>query len=287
MNEENINLFLYLFFNQLELLLNKTDTLNEISNLPFHRDEANTDDKLKEYIKNFINNNLDQIIISLENNTINYNDVITKYSEISNLTIQKIYLPGELTDDIKSQIKQNERVYTDPDLLLKISDGNDCCFVPLELKSTKDNSIPGSSVQQLDGDEWVIFVQVKENSSTVIIGKYLWAINGKMQFPDRSPRPTVSFSTMNEWKKENKKFANENLTINLPVDEIEKRQNVINDWEQVLVERWLTEVQKEKISNGWFNRVLRNYTIQLLEIYKNIDDDKKEKFENTVMKKED
>mgnify|MGYP003330257066 CR=1 FL=1 len=41
-------------------------------------------------------------------------------------------------------------------------------YEKIELKSTKDNAIPGSSVQQINPDEWVIFV--KHTRFSIITG---------------------------------------------------------------------------------------------------------------------
>jgi len=73
--------------------------------------------------------------------------------------IKKVYLPNELGKELKKQISASKSsVYTSPDLYLEIHDGQDVYYQSLELKSTKNNKIPGSSVQQVSPFEWVISI---------------------------------------------------------------------------------------------------------------------------------
>lgn len=288
MDSHKIDLFLHLFFHKLEMILNKPVNLTELRNLKLHRDEANTDDQLKKFIKDSIHKNKDSIIGSMANNQIIYDDELTLFTDDLNFNVDQVYLPQELTAEMINAVKVEGRTFTNPDLLIKVSDtNNEYKYIPLELKSTKTNSIPGSSVQQIDGDEWVIFVKITTTKTEVIIGKYLWAINQKMQFPDRSPRPNVSFDTMSDWKKSNETYGNDTLTIILPEQDISERNEVINNWQQVLVERWIEEVKRKKISVGWFNSVIRSYTYQFLQLYNDMSKEEQDELMNILNKKED
>lgn len=88
-------------------------------------------------------------------------------------------------------------------------------FETIELKSTKQDSIPGSSIQQILPDEWVIFIKHTAKDVDVVTGKYRHSINSKMQFPDRSPRPQVSFKKLKNWNDNFRNFEKNVLTYSL------------------------------------------------------------------------
>lgn len=48
-------------------------------------------------------------------------------------------------------------MYVNPDLYIKISGSKEDRFHSIEIKSTKQDTIPGSSVQQIVSDEWGAF----------------------------------------------------------------------------------------------------------------------------------
>ena len=68
---------------------------------------------------------------------------------------QKKY-PAELKHELQSR---KEAVFTRPDICLEIRINDSLEYETVELKSTKNDSIPGSSVQQITPDEWVIFIK--------------------------------------------------------------------------------------------------------------------------------
>ena len=121
----NIIYFMYFFMYKLELIL--LNEKNEIKNISFQLDEANTDKPLKEFIKNIIlskcnNINDMNLKISFSNQT-NSNNIEYLSNNYLNYKINKVYLPDDLTPEIKQYISSNKNcVYTEPDLCLEIVD---------------------------------------------------------------------------------------------------------------------------------------------------------------------
>ena len=80
--------------------------------------------------------------------------------DLKRYKISNVFLPEHLNTEQKKEISTLKKsVYTSPDLYLEITDGINIYFESVELKSTKDNNIPGSSVQQISPFEWVIFIK--------------------------------------------------------------------------------------------------------------------------------
>ena len=117
--------------------------------------------------------------------------------DIKKIQVNRVLLPEDISDELKEIIKASKSsVYTNPDLYLELKLGDEISYESIELKSTKNDSIPGSSIQQIVPEEWVIFIKHSGKSISISTGQYIHAINSKMQFPDRSPRPQVSFKAM-------------------------------------------------------------------------------------------
>lgn len=199
---DTVNCFMFAYMYELELSLN--DSKTSLLDVSFQSDEANTDRPLKVFIKEFIENSFNKLPQSKLETQLNLN--LSSYKEnfhykyFSNISITKVFLPDELSIEHKEQIAENKSsVYTNPDLFFKISDGTNTTYRSIELKSTKNNAIPGSSIQQIDADEWVIFVKHNKNSIELTTGQYIHSINSKLQFPDRSPRPQVAFNELTSW----------------------------------------------------------------------------------------
>ena len=193
---QNIQTFMCIYMYKLEEDLTKhKDDLIEVS---FQSDEANTDRPLKEYLKKHIEESFSSIpedtdITSLCFEGTTYTDM----QAIKKIQVNRVLLPEDISDELKEIIKASKSsVYTNPDLYLELKLGDKISYESIELKSTKNDSIPGSSIQQIVPEEWVIFIKHSGKSISISTGQYIHAINSKMQFPDRSPRPQVSFKAM-------------------------------------------------------------------------------------------
>ena len=159
-NQKLLNSFLIVYFYKIENELNTTK--NGLETIKFQSEEANTDEFLKRYFQDFLlkHNDLSgvkltklSVKIDKEEHTINIEDL--KRYKISN-----VFLPEHLNTEQKKEISTLKKsVYTSPDLYLEITDGINIYFESVELKSTKDNNIPGSSVQQISPFECVIFIK--------------------------------------------------------------------------------------------------------------------------------
>jgi hypothetical protein len=278
LKNEKIELFLTAFMYELEENLNKN--LKFFDGLVLHMDEANTDQILKEKIRDFILKyktkvkNIKEVIVGSQVYPLSYN------CKICNVKIS-----SEMDDKEKEYIRnQRNGVYTNPDLLLFVTVGSKTELIPIEVKSTLNDKIPGSSIQQIEPEDWVIFCKHNKSSITEFAtGKYISSINGTMQFPDRSPRPQVEFSLLKSWNS-HYRFANEDrLDIGIDDSKNDKVQ-LLNDWQEVLSLRWL-----EVLKNGetlkkepWFNNNIRKFAIKLIDYYENLDISEKQNFKKVI-----
>lgn len=278
---DNLVFFMNAFMYELEELLNKN--LNYFDDVKFQFDEANTDQQIKSKIKTFILENFKKIrsVTEIKSNTL---DVFISRDDFA---ISNIKVPAELTEDDRVFIKNSRSaVYTNPDLLFFLTDGQNEYRIPVEVKSTKTDKIPGSSVQQIDKNDWVIFLKHDdEHILEFITGKYIDAISGTVQFPDRSPRPQVSYNILKDWNNEYRSFNDGILSFLEDKSQNDKIQ-LINDWQLLLSNRWLNILRNKKKDNGepWFNNNIRKFSILLLEYFESLSSDEKKNYIDFIKK---
>ncbi len=274
--------FMHIYMCELEMYLKShSEELLEIS---FQSDEANTDRPLKEYLKKTIEQKCNHIEAFSNVSTVSFTTYCYEIDDnIRNICIQQVLLPEELTDDIKTNLKPRKKgVFTNPDLCLVLNIEDTIVYQTIELKSTKSDSIPGSSVQQISPFEWVIFIQHNARNIDVTTRQYMNAVNTKMQFPDRSPRPQVSFSELKNWNQQNR-IINPN-DIYFDSSENKDKQRLLEDWQGVLAERWKDILFTFDISKKepWFNNNLRKFILEFLAVYDEFDDVKKEEYKALI-----
>ena len=271
--------FLMVYFYSIEKLLNEDN--NGLENIGFQSEEANTDEFQKRFFQEYLlqHNNIKETNIEKLSIKVDIMEYQIDISELKSFSIVDVLMPKQLTQDQKKKITETKRsVYTNPDLYLEISDGTNIYYESLELKSTKDNNIPGSSVQQVSPYEWVIFVKREDAKVTVTTGYYINSITEKLPFPDRSPRPQVGFKTLLEW---NKKFRIETGNILLVESNIESTQDkirLLEDWQDFLASEWMEIILAEKIkpNEKWFNSALRKFAIKFLDYTQTLDKDERQ-----------
>jgi len=263
---------LYLYW--LETQLNNTP--NELEKIKFQSQEANTDEELKKYFQHFLLNNshldsyldIDKLIYKNDNKE----EVVT-IEELRKFKIIDVALPQELSVEQKTTILNSKNsAYTSPDLFLTLSDGINCYSQTIELKSTKENTIPGSSIQQILPYEWVIFLKRSSNKVVVATGFYLHTITEKLPFPDRSPRPQIGFKTLQEWNEKHRNREDSHLVFEDTSHEDSVKLKILEDWQEYLVSQWLEIVlsaQKNK-KEKWFNRAIRKFTLKFIEHSNNL-----------------
>lgn len=281
-----INNFMYLYMYHLEkFLLSKKE---EILKLSFQSDEANTDRPLKEYLKNLIENNFNKIPKKSNINFLNIEShQPTVLSEFNSFKILRVLLPEEIKNNNeikKAIINKKTSVYTNPDICFEISDGNKIFYETIELKSTKKDNIPGSSIQQILPNEWVIFIKHTSSSIDIVTGKYINSINTTIQFPDRSPRPQVSFKELKNWNNSFRLICDNILTYSEDKNSINKL-NLIHDWQKVLSDRWidmLFESNTIKANEPWFNNTMRKFILEFLEKYETLNKNEKLNFKRKI-----
>lgn len=276
-----LELFMTAFMFELEEKLN--NNLKYFDDVVFHLDEANSDQEIKKRIRQFIIENI---------NTVKYiKEVYLENDECKSIDkeyfIESIKLPYELNEIEKNYLKMSKKaVYTNPDLLFFVSNGKHITPISIEIKSTLNDKIPGSSIQQISEDDWVIFIKhTKESVVEFITGRYIDSINGTIQFPDRSPRPQVAFNNLKEWNK-NHRFKEDSKLIIKSDESKNDKLALLSDWQMVLSTRWLEVLKHDKKANSepWFNNNIRKFSIMLLEYYDSLDIDNKEKMKNKIKK---
>lgn len=266
-----------------EDLMNHKDELIKVS---FQSDEANTDRPLKEYLKQHIEKSFSSIPEDTDITSLCFEgDTFTDLQAIKQIRVNRVLLPEDISDELKETIKASKSsVYTNPDLYLELKLDNELSYESIELKSTKNDSIPGSSIQQIVPEEWVIFIKHTGKNISITTGQYIHAINSKMQFPDRSPRPQVSFKAMSGWNKDNRIVKSNALCYEKDDDDNNKRA-LISDWQDVLSKRWidvLFNATSTKANEPWFNNNMRKFILSFLAKYENLTDAEKKEFKERV-----
>lgn len=275
----NLNFFISAFLFELEIELKKD--LSYFDDVVFQFDEANTDQQIKIKIRDYILNNLKNTnsVVQISQN----GDTISL--EKNTYIIYDVKVPSQLSSEDKSYIKSIKKSnYTNPDLLLIISDGKELIRIPIEVKSTKNDKIPGSSIQQIEPEDWVIFIKHSdEEVLDIATGKYVDSISGTMQFPDRSPRPQVSFKNLKKWNDEFRKFDNGLLEF-INDEENEEKFEILYDWQMSLANRWLEVLGTNKKVTGepWFNNNIRKFALLSFEYYDSLSVEEKQAYKEFI-----
>lgn len=270
---EDLQIFMHIYMYELEVWLN--EHYEEVLDISFQSDEANTDRPLKEYLKNVIESQCNGIskfrdveeLVLYKNETESLQ--LTVSESIKAISIEQVLLPEEITPSIKQTIQRKKNsVFTNPDLCLVLNNNGKIDFETIELKSTKIDAIPGSSIQQVVPDEWVIFVKHGRSHAQIATGQYLHAINAKMQFPDRSPRPQVSFRELKNWSNDCRGKRG-NIVEYVSSDDDALKYELLTDWQEVLAKRWVEIVLRDKAREHepWFNNNLRKFVVEFLNHY--------------------
>jgi hypothetical protein len=277
-NNKIIKLFLYAYFKEFEDYINEKKS-DELSKISFQSDEANTDRPLKEFIKLMIESNFStlqdsdiqkMLIICGENDEPIHS---CSYNDILNIKINKVLLPEDIPDQLKNKLNMHSpSIKTSPDLVLVIKNNSELYYERVELKSTKKDIIPGGSFLQIDPNEWTIFVKHKKNKSAKLItGKYTFMIAEELYYPDRNPRPHVSFNKGNDWNNNNRIDTNSELSYR-NIDSLEQ------EWDEdymteYIKTKWLKLIKENNPKDTrWFNSALRTFSLELIEMTRNLDD---------------
>lgn len=278
--------FMIIFMCELELHLQSH--INDLTKISFQSDEANTDRPLKEYLKTIIETECKSINELSKIKTVQYleetNSCYEITDDIRNIFVNRVLLPEEITDEIKDILKSKKSAtFTNPDLCLELNINGELIYETIELKSTKNDSIPGSSVQQISPYEWVIFIKHNKNGIDITTGRYINSVNSRLQFPDRSPRPQVSFSELKNWNRENRDICSDSIQFKSSKDEKVKKK-LLTDWQSVLAERWISVVfnTKKRRKEPWFNNNLRKFVVLFIEKYERMTDSEKQSYIDTL-----
>ena len=282
-----LNSFLIVYFYKIENELNNTK--NGLETIKFQSEEANTDEFLKKYFQDFLSKHNDVKDVKLKKLAVKIDseEHIIDIEKLKSYRISNVLLPEHLNAEQKKEITASKKsVYTSPDLYLEITDGISIYFESVELKSTKDNNIPGSSVQQVSPFEWVIFVKRDNEKVLVTTGFYINSITEKLPFPDRSPRPQIGFKTLLDWNKKYRKVENEVLTIENITEINNDKIKLLTDWQDYLASEWLEIIKSEQGRNNekWFNNAIRKFALKFLEYSENLTEIERENLKTNLTK---
>ena len=261
------------------------DILSELKAVIFHSDEANTDKDLKKAVKQYMKNHPTVVVdgCGMFLLDIDRNIVASNLEDMMQFSISNVFLPEELTAAHKKIIKETKTsVYTNPDLYIEVVGISDTPqYISLELKSTKQDKIPGSSAQQANPYEWTLFVKHGGVGGIEIIsGLYANTVTGRLPFPDRSPRPQVSFSQLKEWNDNFRKYDENGMRLTINTKDLDEKALIISDWERSLVKAWMEYIESDKAPNKWFDHTQRMFVVDLLSYYESLNEiDKKTFFE--------
>ena len=280
------NAFLFLY---LHALASDSDLALSLNSVVGSSGEANSDMGTKTAVQTYMLTNRTlpdsptmnlQVLLGSDN-------LHFTHSELLQVRVSNVYLPEQLTDPMKASIKVSKRgsVYTNPDLYIELTFNGSKYFTEIELKSTNNNSIPGSSVQQINLRGWLIFIKKKKNSDgpvQIATGLYAGSIAEKMPFPDRSPRPKVAFNTLHTWNETNLILKSDGYVLSYDESEIAAKEILIGDWRQALVSNWMAIVFDKNLSlkptSPWFTKVITMFSSQLIEKYECLSDLEKHEF---------
>jgi hypothetical protein len=279
-----LNSFLLVYFYSIENKLNNTKT--GLETIKFQSEEANTDEFLKKFFKEFIvkNNSIKKTKFEKLTIKIDAETYIFEIKDLLRYEVVNVFLPEQLTETQKKKITEAKKSVYNPDLYLEITDGREVFYESVELKSTKDNNIPGSSVQQVSPFEWVIFIKRDNDTVSVTTGFYINSITEKLPFPDRSPRPQIGFKTLVEWNKKYRKESDKILSIE-NITEINKDKiKLLTDWQDYLATEWLEIIKSETSKNNekWFNNALRKFVVKFLDYSDSLTKVEKEKLKKNL-----
>lgn len=283
-----LNSFLLVYFYKIETELNTTK--NGLETIKFQSEEANTDEFLKKYFQDFLSkhNHINDIKLNKLAVKIDTEEHIIDIEALKSYKITNVLLPDQLSSGQKKRISESKKaVYTNPDLYLEISNGSEIYFESVELKSTKDNTIPGSSVQQVLPFEWVIFVKRDSEKVLIATGFYINSITEKLPFPDRSPRPQIGFKTLFDWNRKYRKVDDGILTIETITEINHDKIKLLTDWQDYLASEWLAIILKTgevRDNEKWFNNAMRKFALKFLAYTDKLTESEKETLRNNLAK---
>lgn len=267
--------FMTIYMYELETFL--LDNLDEIKELKFQSDEANTDRPLKEYLKFKIESQFNTIP---KNSKIFLEEMDFPLEKLKEIYISSVLLQEDISSDIKELLQSEDKNFTKPDICLVLNIDDKIFYKTIEVKSTKNDKIPGSSVRQVNPEEWVIFVK-HSSKCDIVTGKYVNSLSSKIQFPDRSPRPEISFKLLKEWNTSYRNLDSDNKLIYSEDSQIETRLSLLTDWQYFLSEKWMEILFKNttiKSKEPWFNTNLRKFILLFIEKYDTLSEKEKNEF---------
>lgn len=217
----------------------------EIYGLKYSSEEQNIDCSLKRKVKQIILNEL---------------------SSFNGVKVQRVYIGKEAKEnkEVKEALmrasKNSDRIWANPDLCIKFQDEQGVFYETIELKSCKKDVIYGSSINQIDFDQWVIFVRHDGKNCAISVGRYIDFVpaDQKLKFDIRF-RPFVSINEANKATEQARK----------------EKEYMLNNWEQIMAEDSVDELINGTTDN-LLSRWLKKFSLVLLKRFMQMSDEEKE-----------
>lgn len=233
-------------------LINNIEAFKEVK---LTEDELNIDKYLKKLIQKTIKKDLSVINLSLKQYNIEIKKILTK-SQYFNSIVKN---------------KKNISKYCDL-VLIYVQNGIKKEY-ELEIKKTNKNKIPGSSIQQISPEKTVIFFKYFKDTVEIEIGYYFQLVEDHIPFPDRSPRPLISFNAL---KESNQKLDNGLITTD---ELIESSQSIFEDnWIDNMSSSWIDNFKNRIKKNSWFHIAMKKFTLKMLNYYNTLNEKEKEEY---------
>lgn len=237
--------------------------LDQFKDIKLMEDELNIDKYLKIKIIEILREDFNDINENLRDDNIKLERLLTK---------EEYYHPD-------NKRYNEDEISNFCDLVLVYQEDGIFIDNELEIKKTNSNKIPGSSINQIKPEKALLFFRYKKDEVELQVGYYYQSIDERIPFPDRSPRPIISYDAM----KHTNKLLSEN---EVSLKQLKNRtKNIFADnWIDQLVSNWMDDVKSVKLKRSWFFSAIRQFCLKSIIEYEKLSDKEKKEFKKNLKK---
>lgn len=237
--------------------------LEDFKNLTIMEDELNIDKYIKQEVIKIIMADLLEINTSLSS---------------SNITIKALLTKEQYFCD--TNVRNNESdISKFCDLVLVYQEAGVNKDAEIEIKKTKSNFIPGSSIKQIKPEKAILFFKYHNSEVELEVGYYFQTVCERIPFPDRSPRPTISYNYL---KETNEAIRKNVLSLKIVKD---RNKTIFQDnWMDQLVLNWMDDVTATKLKRNWFFIIIRKFCLKAINYYEKLSEEDKKAFKENLKK---
>jgi len=235
--------------------------LDEFKNLKLMEDELNIDKYIKKQTIKILKNDFDELNIFLNDYNIKLKKLLTKDQYFNK----------------RNKRYEEENISKFCDLVLVYKENGFNKEDELEIKKTNKNIIPGSSIKQIKADKALLFFKYTKGNVELQVGYYFQSVEERIPFPDRSPRPNVSFNSLKETNKEL-------MDSETSLEDVKSRTEDIfkDNWMEQLVSNWMDDVKSKFIKKSWFFITIRMFALRFINYYENLSEIERKKLKEEL-----